>query len=119
MAPWFLLGYLTVLQTTCNGTVHRSLARTIGILLGSFCAWGGLKWWETNITGVIIFSAITTFIDIFVFVDPVHPIDGFHKNWGYAGMVFTYTQVLVVTLALEELGGLTGRCKKRKLNQSD
>lgn len=108
MAPWFLLGYLTVLQTTYNGTVHRSLARTVGILLGSFCAWGGLKWWGTNVTGVIIFSAITVFIDIFVFVDPVHPIDGFHRNWGYAGMVFSYTQVLVVTLALEELGGLTG-----------
>ncbi|OEH76740.1 hypothetical protein cyc_07508 [Cyclospora cayetanensis] len=34
MVPWFLLGYLTVLQTTYSGTVHRGLNRTIGILLG-------------------------------------------------------------------------------------
>ncbi|KAL8271933.1 hypothetical protein Esti_004057 [Eimeria stiedai] len=108
MVPWFLLGYLTVLQTTYNGTMHRALCRTMGILLGSFFGWLGLKWWGSNITGLIIFCAVTVFLDIFIFADRDHPLDGFHKQWGYAGIVFTYTQSLVVTLATDDLGGLAG-----------
>ncbi|XP_026193722.1 uncharacterized protein LOC34623461 [Cyclospora cayetanensis] len=108
MVPWFLLGYLTVLQTTYSGTVHRGLNRTIGILLGAFCGWVGLKWTASNVAGLIAFCSVTVFIDIFVFADSNHPLDGFHKKWGYAGIVFTYTQSLIVTLATEDLGGMTG-----------
>lgn len=120
MVPWFLLGFLTVLQTTYNGTVHRALARTIGIILGSFFGWAGLKWSGSNLAGLIAFCSVTVFVDIFIFADPDHPLDGFHKGWGYSGMVFTYTQALIVTLATEDLGGLTGRCELncRRLNLS-
>lgn len=110
MAPWILLGLLTVLQSTYNGTVHRALARIVGIVVGSFCGWAGLKLSETNLAGLIAFCSVTVFLDIFVSADSEHPLDGFHRKWGYAGMVFTYTQSLIVTLATEELGGLTGEC---------
>lgn len=109
MVPWFLLGYLTVLQTTCNGTVHRGLARTVGILLGSFFGWLGMKLFGGSLAALIAFCSVTVFIDIFAFADPHHPLDGFSKRWGYSGMVFTYTQSLVVTLATGDLGGLTGQ----------
>ncbi|KAL8449802.1 hypothetical protein Emed_002765 [Eimeria media] len=108
MVPWFLLGYITVMQTTYNGTMHRALGRTLGILLGSFFGWVGLKWWGSNLTGLIIFCAVTVFLDIFIFADSEQPLDGFHKQWGYAGIVFTYTQSLIVTLAIDDLGGLAG-----------
>ncbi|KAL8455764.1 hypothetical protein Emag_000338 [Eimeria magna] len=108
MVPWFLLGYITVLQTTYNGTMHRALCRTLGILLGSFSGWVGLKWWGSNITGLIIFCAVTVFLDIVIFADRDQPLDGFHKQWGYAGIVFTYTQSLIVALASDDLGGLAG-----------
>lgn len=109
MVPWFLLGYLTVLQTTYNGTAHRGLARTLGILLGSFFGWVALSWYE-SVAALIAFCAVTVFVDIFAFADRHHPLDGFSRRWGYIGMVFTYTQGLIVTLASEELGGLTGWC---------
>ena len=115
--PWFLLGYLTVLQTTCNGTVHRGLARTVGILLGSLWGWVALKCCGSNLGGLIALCSATVFIDIFLFADPDHPLDGFHKRWGYSGAVFTYTQGLVVTLATEELGGLTGWYEVQYLTQ--
>ncbi|CDJ51088.1 hypothetical protein, conserved [Eimeria brunetti] len=108
MAPWFLLGYLTVLQLTYNGTVHRGLARTVGIVLGSLCGWLGMKWLGSNLAALIAFCSVTVFIDIFAFADPRHPLDGFSRKWGYSGMVFTYTQSLIVTLASGKLGGLTG-----------
>ncbi|KAL8433128.1 hypothetical protein ACSSS7_004105 [Eimeria intestinalis] len=108
MVPWLLLGYITVLQTTYNGTMHRALGRTLGILLGSFSGWVGLKWWGSNFTGLIIFSAVTVFLDVFIFADSEQPLDGFHKQWGYAGVVFTYTQSLIITLASDDLGGLSG-----------
>ncbi|CDJ36413.1 uncharacterized protein EMH_0083670 [Eimeria mitis] len=108
MVPWFLLGYLTVLQTTYNGTVHRGLARTLGILLGSFCGWLGMKLFGASLAALITFCSVTVFVDIFASADPRHPLDGFSRKWGYSGMVFTYTQSLIVTLATGELGGLTG-----------
>lgn len=108
MVPWFALGFLTVLQTTYNGTVHRALARTIGILLGAFFAWAGLKCCESNLAALISFCSLAVFVDIFIFVDPDHPLDGFHRKWGYSGVVFTYTQVLIVTLGFDEMGGMTG-----------
>ncbi|KAL8437237.1 hypothetical protein Efla_006730 [Eimeria flavescens] len=108
MVPWFMLGYLTVLQTTYNGTVHRAICRTLGILLGSFSGWVGLKLCGSSVAGLIAFCAVTVFLDIFFFADSEHPLDGFHKTWGYAGVVFTYTQSLVVTLSTEDNGGLTG-----------
>ncbi|CDI76179.1 hypothetical protein, conserved [Eimeria praecox] len=108
MVPWLLLGYLTVLQTTYNGTVHRGLARTVGILLGSFGGWLGMTLFGSNLAALIAFCSVTVFIDIFAFADPRHPLDGFCRRWGYSGMVFTYTQSLIVTLATGKLGGLTG-----------
>ena len=81
MVPWFLLGYLTVLQTTYNGTLHRALGRIVGILLGSFCGWVGMKLFGSNLAALIAFCSVTVFVDIFVFADPRHPLDGFSRRW--------------------------------------
>eukprot|EP00070_Physeter_catodon_P036581 XP_028343475.1 uncharacterized protein LOC112062914 [Physeter catodon] len=106
--PWIMLGFLTCLQTTYNGTVFRGINRIVGIVCGSFAAWVVMRTCDHHIAQIVCFSCCLLGIDVFLTADSKNPNYGFHHVWGYAGMVFTYTQALIVGLAFEDLGGITG-----------
>ncbi|PFH34806.1 hypothetical protein BESB_068390 [Besnoitia besnoiti] len=106
--PWIMLGFLTCLQPTYNGTVFRGLNRMIGILFGSGTAWIVMYVCGHSVAKIVCFSSCLLFLDIFLTTDWKNPNYGFHSVWGYAGMVFTYTHALIIGLAFESLGGLTG-----------
>lgn len=108
MVPWFMLGYLTVFQVTCNGTVFRALNRLLGILFGSLSGWLAMEICGGSLAALITYCSATIFLDTCFLCNSHHPLEGFHLRWGYAGQVFTYTQVLIVCLAYEDQGGMTG-----------
>ncbi|CBZ51711.1 hypothetical protein NCLIV_015060 [Neospora caninum Liverpool] len=106
--PWIMLGFLTCLQTTYNGTVFRGMNRIIGIVAGSGTAWIVMYVCGHSVAKIVCFSVAILFVVVFCTTDMENPNYGFHAVWGYAGMVSTYTHTLIVGLAFESLGGLTG-----------
>ncbi|EPR59318.1 hypothetical protein TGGT1_284780 [Toxoplasma gondii GT1] len=106
--PWIMLGFLTCLQTTYNGTVFRGMNRSVGIIAGSGAAWVVMYVCGDSVAKIVCFSVAMLFVVVFTTTDTQNPNYGFHSVWGYAGMVFTYTHALIVGLSFESLGGLTG-----------
>lgn len=95
-SSWTLLGFLTCLNSTLEGTLKRSCLRLIGVITGTFFAWLCLLAFPTNQLMHGVWLCVTEFIVVVLAAHPTMPQLGFHPSWGYAAQLFTYQQTIIV-----------------------
>ncbi|XP_026189632.1 uncharacterized protein LOC113146454 [Cyclospora cayetanensis] len=94
VSSWLMLGFVSTMKWTFEGTVHTATSRLLGTVLGCGCIYGAMM--TTNDYGMMLaWNFILCFAAFFIFANSADVHSTFHPEFGYIGQVFLWTCLFI------------------------
>lgn len=94
VSSWMILGFVSTMKWTFEGTVHTATSRVLGTCLGCACIYGAMM--TTNSYEVMLaWNFALCFATFFIFANPADVYSSFHPEFGLIGQVFLWTCMFI------------------------
>ena len=94
VSSWLILGFVSSVRWTYEGTVHTAGSRCIGTLLGCICIYGAMLTTDSY-SSMLCWIFFLCFSSFFLFANPKDVHSTFHPEFGLIGQVFMWTCVFI------------------------